>query len=78
MIPINSYTTTDDVLLSLREKYGLTEEYERDYPEDFPQILALVQSQENVIQSSKERAESSEELFKRIEETIESSRELHK
>ncbi|MEK7339299.1 MAG: hypothetical protein AABZ92_01130 [Verrucomicrobiota bacterium] len=51
MDPINNCTATNEIspsyASSLAEKYGLTEQYSKDHPEDFREVFLLVQSFED-------------------------------
>lgn len=82
MKPVNNCDTTSEIPQPignafLREKYGLTEEYEKAYPEDFPKVLSLIRSTEEALQGARELAQSSKELSKGMTKLIESSEIIH-
>ncbi len=61
----------------LREKYGITKEYEKNHPEDSALALLVVRSTEEALQAARESAQSSKKLTNSITELEKSSKELH-
>jgi hypothetical protein len=84
MIPVNNCNATNEMspepFLSdefLKEKYGITEEYSKQYPEDSVQVLLLVRATESALQSVMRSAESEKELDNSMMRLWESNRELY-
>ena len=81
MVPINNYTATNQTSqltddASLKEKYGITKEYEKDYPEDSALVLSLVRSNEEALRAAGELVQSSKELSNGMTRLIEKSEKL--
>jgi hypothetical protein len=66
MDPINSCSASNEIssayATSLAEKYGLTEQYSTDYPEDFKEVFLLVQSFEDNFQAAERMEQALEKL----------------
>ncbi|QZA59285.1 hypothetical protein [Candidatus Rhabdochlamydia porcellionis] len=65
MVPINIATNEISQTISdafLREKYGITKEYEEKYPKDSALALSVVRSTEEALQAAGELVQSSKEV----------------
>ena len=87
MDPVNNYIATNEISDAFKDKYGLTEQYLKDYPESFSIALStarcaekVFQEGEELIQNAKEHSngmtrliERSEAIQTRLDNIIESS-----
>ncbi|MGL5263622.1 MAG: hypothetical protein ACRDAI_03470 [Candidatus Rhabdochlamydia sp.] len=81
MDPVNNCIATNEISQPisddfLREKYGITKQYSKDYPEDSVIVLSGLRSTEEALQAARETAQTSKKLTNSIIELRESSKEL--
>ncbi|MGB7128087.1 MAG: hypothetical protein WBD50_03230 [Candidatus Rhabdochlamydia sp.] len=64
MVPINTTNEISQTISDafLREKYGITKEYEENYPEDSALALSVVRSTEEALQAASELVQSSQQI----------------
>lgn len=81
MKPVNNCIVTNQTFqpsddASLKDNYGITKEYEKNYPKDSALVLSLVRSVEQNLRAGRELANSSNKLTNSIAELENSTKEL--
>ena len=73
MDPVNNYIATNEISDAFKDKYGLTEQYLKDYPESFSIALSTARCAEEDLQKGKELRQNLEEHSNGMTRLIEKS-----
>lgn len=78
MVPINTTNEISQTISDafLREKYGITKEYEENYPKDSALALSVVRSTEEALQAASELVQASKQISNGMARLMEDSKIL--